>query len=49
MRGEGNTPIRTAAAYELPEAAVRAALAYYRQNRELIDARLLLHDAYFDD
>lgn len=31
--------------YELPREAVEAALAYYRCNREYIDARLLLNSA----
>ncbi len=31
--------------YELPSEAVQAALAYYRCNREYIDARLLLNSA----
>lgn len=48
MRGEGNTIARTAEDYDLPEVAVRAALAYYRQNRALIDARLLINDAAFE-
>lgn len=45
LRGDGTTVARTAAAYGIPEVGVRAALAYYRQNRALIDARLLLNDA----
>ena len=31
--------------YELPREAVDAALAYYRRNKEYIDARLLLNSA----
>jgi uncharacterized protein (DUF433 family) len=31
--------------YELPREAVEAALAYYRRNKEYIDARLLLNSA----
>jgi hypothetical protein len=31
---------RTAADYELPPVAVRAALAYYRHNRNFIDAKI---------
>ena len=31
--------------YELPREAVEAALAYYRCNKEYIDARLLLNSA----
>lgn len=49
MREEGNSPEVTAEDYGLPEIAVPAALAYYRQNRALIDARLLVHDAYFGE
>lgn len=48
MRGEDNTVAGVAEAYELPEIAVRAALAYYRLNHALIDARLLLNDAAFE-
>lgn len=45
LRGEGQTVAQTADDYDLPEVAVRAALAYYRANRALIDARLLINDA----
>ena len=31
--------------YELPREAVEAAFAYYRRNKEYIDARLLLNSA----
>jgi len=31
--------------YALPREAVEAALAYYRRNKEYIDARLLLNSA----
>jgi uncharacterized protein (DUF433 family) len=48
MREPENTIARTAADYDLPEVAVRAALAYYRENRALIDARLLVNDAAFE-
>jgi uncharacterized protein (DUF433 family) len=34
-----------ARAYHIPRDAVEAALAYYRQNKEYIDARLLLNSA----
>lgn len=34
-----------AAAYELPRDAVDAALAYYRQNKKYIEARLLVNEA----
>ena len=48
LRGEGVTVADVAAAYELPEVAIRAALAYYRQNQALIDARILINDAAFE-
>jgi uncharacterized protein (DUF433 family) len=34
---------QAAADYDLPREAVEAALAYYRRNKRLIDARLLLN------
>ncbi len=34
-----------AADYELPREAVEAALAFYRRNKQYIDARLLLNSA----
>ena len=40
MGGEDGDVARTAADYRIPEAAVRAALAYYREHREAIDALL---------
>ncbi|MGH2354416.1 MAG: hypothetical protein ACRDJN_22650 [Chloroflexota bacterium] len=36
---------RVAHDYDVPLDAVLAALAYYRRNRKLIDARLLLNEA----
>ena len=36
---------RVAAAYAVPPEAVAAALAYYRRNREIIDARLAANAA----
>jgi len=36
---------QVASDYELPREAVEAALAYYRSNKEYIDARLLLNSA----
>ena len=42
VKGDMN---RVAADYELPEEAVEAAMAYYRQNKAVIDARLLLNEA----
>lgn len=41
----GNDPDQLARAYQLPPSAVEAALAYYRQNKEYIDARILLNSA----
>jgi len=37
-----------AGAYELPEEAVRAAIWYYGNNKQVIDARLLLNWAIDD-
>lgn len=37
----------TARAYDQPEEAVRAAVAYYQRLRPLFDARLLLNDEAF--
>ncbi len=39
----------TAVDYDLPRAAVEAALAYYDRHRAVIDARLTLNDAAFID
>ena len=36
--------MEVARVYDLPAEAVRAALAYYRQNKYLIDARIALYD-----
>lgn len=36
----GHQPHKVAAAYRLPEEAVRAALAYYQRHRCAIDARI---------
>jgi len=38
---------RVAADYELPREAVEAVLAYYRQHKASIDARIAQHDAAF--
>ncbi len=38
---------RTAAAWRMPEDAVRAAVGYHRRNRAFIDARILLEDDQF--
>jgi uncharacterized protein (DUF433 family) len=38
---------RVAADYHLPPEAVEAALAFYRQHRASIDARIAAHDAAF--
>lgn len=40
----GATVAETAAAYDISEAAMLAAIAYYQRHRELIDAQLLLMD-----
>jgi len=45
LQGEGMIVADVADAYDLPEVAIRAALAYYRQNQALIDARILIDDA----
>jgi hypothetical protein len=37
-----------ASAYDLSEEAVRAAIAYYRRHRALIDARILLQNEAFN-
>ena len=39
---------RTATDWDMPEEAVRAAIAFYRRYREYIDARILLEDDWFD-
>jgi len=41
---DGNVD-QLASDYELPREAVQAALAYYRCNKEYVDARLLLNSA----
>ena len=41
----GGDPVRVAEDYEVPLDAVRAALAYYRRHRALIDARLAANAA----
>ena len=38
---------KVAAAYDLPEQAVEAAVQYYQRHRALIDARLALNAAAF--
>lgn len=40
----GATRTETAAAYDISEAAMLAAIAYYQRHRDLIDAQLLLMD-----
>lgn len=49
LRAAGATGADVAAEYDLPEVAIRAALAYYRQNQALIDARILIDDAYWNE
>jgi uncharacterized protein (DUF433 family) len=41
----GNDPVQLARDYHLPRSAVEAALAFYRQNKEYIDVRILLNSA----
>lgn len=41
----GNDANQLARDYHLPHSAVEAALAFYRQNKEYIDARILLNSA----
>ena len=43
LNGPDGGIARTAAAYHLPEIAVRAAIRYYERNRPFINARLLLN------
>lgn len=43
LRAIGDDIDQAARDYHLPRQAIEAALAYYRQNRELIDARLLMN------
>jgi uncharacterized protein (DUF433 family) len=45
LRAIGGDVDQLAADYELPHEAVEAALAYYRQNKDYVDARLLLNSA----
>ena len=49
LRGTDWDIARTAAAYEVPEAAVQAALAFYRHHSERIDAWILANIAGIDD
>ena len=42
MQSEDATIAQTARHYEMPEEAVRAAIGFYRRNREAIDARITL-------
>jgi uncharacterized protein (DUF433 family) len=41
-------PRRVATDYDLPTDAIDAVLAYYRQHRALIDARIALNEAAFE-
>ncbi len=45
LDGAGGDEARVAADYDVPSDAVRAARAYYRRHKALIDARLLLNAA----
>ena len=49
LQGPNGGIAETAAAYQIPEIAVHAALRYYERNREFIDARILLNSAANDD
>lgn len=49
VRASGGNIHEIAADHDLPEVAVRAALAYYRQNQALIDARILINNAYWNE
>jgi uncharacterized protein (DUF433 family) len=47
LQGNNWDMTRVAAEYHMPEVAIRAAIRYYEQNREFIDAELLLqHEEY---
>ncbi|MCC6625833.1 MAG: hypothetical protein IT340_00400 [Chloroflexi bacterium] len=48
LRGAGGDADQTAADYDVPRAAVAAALAYYRQHQAVIDARITLNAASRD-
>jgi len=45
LQAIGSDLDQLAADYELPREAVEAALAFYRQNKKYVDARLLLNSA----
>lgn len=45
LRAIGNDSEQLARDYHLPREVVDAALAYYRRNKEYIDARILLNSA----
>ena len=45
LQAIGNDPDQLATDYELPREAVEAALAYYRRNKQYIDARIALNAA----
>ncbi len=42
MQSVGNDAAETATFYEIPDDAMNAAIAFYRQNQAVIDARILL-------
>ncbi len=44
FKANGEDAGLTAADYRLPPEAIKAALAYYRKRREIIDARLMAND-----
>jgi len=45
LSATGNDRGQLARDYQLPRSAVEAALAFYEQNKEYIDARILLNNA----
>lgn len=45
LQGPDGGISRTAAAFHVPEIAVRAAIEYYEQHRSAIDARILLNSS----
>jgi hypothetical protein len=48
MLEKGRNLPSIASRWEIEEEAVRAALAFYDKNRDVIDARILLEDDAFD-
>jgi len=48
LRADGGKIGATASSWQITDEAVRAAIAYYRRHRAVIDARLLLEDDAWD-